>query len=89
VLGIPIEIPVSVPHYQDAAGQEVPYKSFWLTDTKLYWKENHVMLYTEASNIFNSRYYDFGGIIRPGIWIRGGITIDLDYKKISNRRVDR
>ena len=66
--------------YQDAKGQVVPYKSFWLCDTKIYWKENHYLLYAEASNIFNSRYYDFGGIIQPGVWFRGGIELDLDYK---------
>jgi len=67
--------------YQDAKEQIVFYKSFWLSDIKIYWKENHYILYTEASNIFNSRYYDFGGIIQPGIWFRGGIVVDLDYKK--------
>jgi len=65
--------------YQDAAGQTVPYKSFWLSDIKLYWKGNHYTLYTEASNIFNTPYYDFGGIIQPGTWFRGGIVLDLDY----------
>jgi vitamin B12 transporter len=67
--------------YQDAKGQIVSYKSFWLSDIKIYWKENHYILYTEASNIFNSCYYDFGGIIQPGVWFRGGIVVDLDYKK--------
>ncbi len=67
--------------YQDAGGQTVSYKSFWLSDMKLYWKGNHYTLYTEASNIFNTSYYDFGGIIQPGRWFRGGIVVDLDYKK--------
>jgi iron complex outermembrane receptor protein len=67
--------------YQDAKGQMVSYKSFWLSDIKIYWKENHYILFTEASNIFNSGYYDFGGIIQPGVWFRGGIVVDLDYKK--------
>ena len=67
--------------FQDAKGQVVSYKSFWLSDTKIYWKENHYLLYAEASNIFNSGYYDFGGIIQPGVWFRGGIVVDLDYKE--------
>jgi iron complex outermembrane receptor protein len=67
--------------YQDAGGQTVPYNSFWLSDMKLYWKGNHYTLYAEASNIFNARYYDFGGIIQPGTWLRGGVVVDLDYKK--------
>jgi len=68
--------------YQDVKGQVVPYKSFWLFDTKIYWKENHYTLYAEGSNIFNSSYYDFGGIIQPGMWFRGGIVLDLDYNKL-------
>ena len=67
--------------YQDVKGQVLTYKPFWLTDTKLYWKENHYTIYTEASNIFNTSYYDFGGTIQPGVWFRGGIVLDLDYKK--------
>jgi vitamin B12 transporter len=67
--------------YQNAKGQVVSYKSFWLSDTKIYWKENHYILYTEASNIFNSGYYDIGGVIQPGVWFRGGIVVDFDYKK--------
>lgn len=67
--------------YQDVKGHVVSYKPFCLTDIKLYWKENHYTLYTEASNIFNTGYYDFGGIIQPGAWFRGGIIVDLDYKK--------
>jgi iron complex outermembrane receptor protein len=67
--------------YQDVKGQLVSYKPFWLADTKIYWKENQFTIYTEASNIFNSTYYDFGGIIQPGARFRGGIVVDLDYRK--------
>jgi vitamin B12 transporter len=67
--------------YQDVTGKIVPYDSFWLSDTKLYWKESHFTVYAEASNLFNTEYYDFGGIVQPGIWFRGGILLDLDYKK--------
>jgi vitamin B12 transporter len=66
--------------YQDMSGRVVSYKSFWLTDTKVYWKEKHYTFYTEASNIFNAHYFDFGGVIQPGVWFRGGIVADLDYK---------
>lgn len=39
------------------------------------------LIYTEASNLFNSTWYDFGGIIQPGFWIREGVVVSLDYKK--------
>jgi iron complex outermembrane receptor protein len=67
--------------FQDASGQVMDYKSFWLSDTRFYWKENQFTVYAEASNIFNSQYYDFGGITQPGFWLRGGIILDIDYKK--------
>jgi iron complex outermembrane receptor protein len=66
--------------FQDAYGKLTDYKSFWLSDTKFYWKETLYTIYAEASNIFNSNYFDFGGIIQPGFWLRGGVIIDLDYK---------
>lgn len=67
--------------YQDVKGQVVSYKSFWLSDAKIYWKDEHYTLFTDATNIFNTEYFDFGGIIQPGVWFRGGIVADLDYKK--------
>ena len=67
--------------YQNVNGQVVSYKPFWLSDAKIYWKDKRYTMYTEASNIFNARYYDFGGIIQPGIWFRGGIVMDLDFTK--------
>jgi vitamin B12 transporter len=67
--------------YQDNKGQLVTYKPFWTDDVKVYWKSDYLTLFTEASNVFNTNYYDFGGIVQPGIWFRGGIIVDIDYKK--------
>jgi vitamin B12 transporter len=74
--------------YQDAKGQIVTYKPYLLSDSKLYWKEKNCTLYVEASNICNTRYYDYGGLIQSGIWIMAGIEGDLDYKS-KNGRVNR
>jgi iron complex outermembrane receptor protein len=65
--------------YQDNQGDLVAYEPFWLFDSKIYWKEKNWTVYAEATNIFNTAYYDFGGIIQPGIWFTGGFTVDLDY----------
>ncbi len=67
--------------WQNTSGEVISYEPFWLSDTRFIWKEQHVSVYLETSNIFNSRYYDFGGLIQPGIWIRGGISMNLDYMK--------
>ena len=63
--------------YEDSKGKLTSYKPFWLCDSKVYWKEDHCTVYAEASNIFNTGYYDYGGIIQPGLWIMAGIVVDL------------
>jgi vitamin B12 transporter len=67
--------------YADASGQIRDYEPFWLCDSRLYWQTDTYLLYAEASNLFNTSYYDFGGIRQPGIWVRGGIQLNLDYRK--------
>ncbi|MBN1790457.1 MAG: TonB-dependent receptor [Bacteroidales bacterium] len=69
--------------YQDAKGQVRSYKPFWLSDAKIYWRDQHYTLYAEASNVFNTRYYDFGGIVQPGIWFKAGIVVNMDYKSLG------
>ncbi|MEZ4998828.1 MAG: hypothetical protein R2758_15680 [Bacteroidales bacterium] len=67
--------------WQNATGDVISHKPFWLADTRFSWKEKHFTGYVEASNILNARYFDFGGLIQPGIWVRGGITLNLEYSK--------
>ncbi|MHC1730858.1 MAG: TonB-dependent receptor plug domain-containing protein [Bacteroidales bacterium] len=67
--------------WQNAIGEVVSYEPFWISDTRFSWKEQNFTVYIEAANVFNSRYYDFGGLIQSGIWIRGGMALNLDYMK--------
>ncbi len=67
--------------WQNATGDVISHNPFWLADTRFSWKEKHFTGYVEASNILNTRYFDFGGLIQPGIWVRGGITLNLEYSK--------
>lgn len=67
--------------WPDSGGEVVSYDPFWLSDTRFSWKEQNFTVYIEASNVFNSRYFDFGGLIQPGIWIRGGMVMNLEYMK--------
>lgn len=67
--------------WPDSGGEVVSYDTFWLSDTRFSWKEQNFTVYIEASNVFNSRYFDFGGLIQPGIWIRGGMVMNLEYMK--------
>ena len=70
--------------YQDRKGEYpdinkivVSYKPFMLVDARLYWKEKHYLVYVEATNLFDVKYYDFGGIAQPYSWVRGGVTLDF------------
>jgi vitamin B12 transporter len=65
--------------YQDNRGNIVTYKPFWLDDIKIYWKSDKYTIFTEASNVFNARYFDFGGVVQPGIWLRCGVAVELNY----------
>jgi iron complex outermembrane receptor protein len=67
--------------WQNATGDVISFKPFWLTDTRFSWMAKNYKIYVEASNIFNTRYFDFGGLVQPGIWVRGGTTLNLEYSK--------
>ncbi|MDL2213185.1 TonB-dependent receptor [Bacteroides sp. OttesenSCG-928-E20] len=56
-------------------GGQVPYSSFGLLDLKLVWQGKSYQLFAEANNVFDCRYYDFGSVPQPGVWVRAGINI--------------
>jgi iron complex outermembrane receptor protein len=48
-----------------------------LVDAKLFWNHKHVLLYVEASNLFNHCYFDFVNLQQPGRWIKGGVQVKI------------
>ena len=66
--------------YPDAKGIVTAYKPFWMADARIYWKDKHYTIYTEATNLFNTSFFDFGGIVQPGLWVKAGFVLDLDRK---------
>jgi len=56
-------------------GQE--YTPFALLDLKISWKNKRYEIFTEASNLLNTEYYEFGNIKMPGRWIKAGVKINL------------
>jgi vitamin B12 transporter len=67
--------------YQDAKGLVVSYKSYWLSDVRIYRKTDRLTFFADLTNIFNTRYFDYGGIRQPGLWFMAGMTVDIDYLK--------
>lgn len=63
--------------YTHPAGTEAPYPAFTTVDGRIVWKRNRFQLYADASNIFNSDYFDLGNLPMPGRWFRGGIIVSL------------
>jgi len=60
----------------------IDYKLFWKVDAAISFElvkkaDMLANIYLKASNLFNERYYDCGGIRMPGTWISAGISITL------------
>ncbi len=64
--------------YNDTEGNLQTYRPFCLLDGRVFWSRKELTLYLEAGNLFNTRYYDYGGILQPGRWLRAGIRIQID-----------
>ena len=69
--------------YNDRNGDRQTYKPILLFDGKIYYEmegkhETHKFrLSLEATNIIGVKYYDYGGILQPGRWIKATITAEL------------
>ncbi len=61
--------------YIDKSGVQVGYTPNFTLDGRVYWQNSLLNIYVEATNITNKRYYDYGGIMQPGIWAKGGISV--------------
>jgi iron complex outermembrane receptor protein len=60
-------------------GSEKTYKPFVLLDGKLSCQLQQLNLFVSATNIFNTRYFDFGNIAQPGRWIKAGVSFEIDF----------
>jgi iron complex outermembrane receptor protein len=65
--------------YQDISGAVKKYDPSLLCDARIYYKSHIFKVFAEGSNIFNTRYFDYGGIVQPGLWLRAGISLEIDY----------
>lgn len=63
--------------YNNADGQVSDYKPVLLLDGQLFWQNPTIKISAECTNITNRHYYDYGGILQPGAWAKGTITVKL------------
>jgi iron complex outermembrane receptor protein len=73
--------------YQDRYGESIgfdseagnyfarQYKPYWLIDGTLKWNFRYLQLFTEVSNILNTRYIDAGSALQPGRWFKAGVVV--------------
>ena len=55
-----------------------PYNGFWTFDAGASYKIKWLSVFVEATNIGNSKCFDFSGLQLPGQWVKGGVKISIE-----------
>lgn len=68
--------------YLNKDNQKENYTPFTLLDASAYWKfkvHSNIKgkVFADINNILNTDYYDYGGLIQPGRWLKIGLEISL------------
>ena len=63
--------------YNNAEGEVADYQPVWLLDGSVYWQNKYLRVSADCTNITNTRYYDYGGILQPGAWAKVSIKAKL------------
>jgi iron complex outermembrane receptor protein len=61
-------------------GVEAPYRPFSLLDVKFNQKIENMNIFLNINNVFDVYYFDLGSVLQPGIWVIGGIQLNLGLK---------
>jgi len=64
-----------------STGKETPYSTIFLINAKLIYQYKDFDFSLSASNLLNRKYYDIGNIEQPGLWVIGGVRINIHGKK--------
>lgn len=64
-------------NYADADGEIRGYKPYFLLDGRLAFDWKMLRLYLDATNITDTRYFDYGGLRMPGTWLSAGVVITI------------
>ena len=63
--------------YNNADGIVENYVPVWLLDGSIFWQNRYLRVSADCTNITNTRYYDYGGILQPGAWAKISIKAKL------------
>ena len=61
----------------DGTVETHPYNGFWTVDAGASYKWRWLSVFAEATNIGNSKYFDFSGLQLPGRWVKAGLKVEL------------
>lgn len=64
-------------NYVDTKGSTVSYRSYLLLNTAVSYETGPSRFYISADNVTSTRYFDYGGLEMPGLWITGGMAVTL------------
>ena len=60
-----------------STGRTESYRPYTLIGARLNWTTGPFRIYVEGDNLLNKVYFDHGNIPQPGIWLRGGLVVNL------------
>jgi iron complex outermembrane receptor protein len=63
--------------YNNADGIVENYSPIWLLDGSVFWQNKYLRVSADCTNMTNTRYYDYGGILQPGAWAKVSIKAML------------
>ena len=63
--------------YNDAQGAVQDYQPVWLLDGSVYWQNTWIRISADCTNITHRRYYDYGGILQPGVWAKIRVKVKI------------
>ena len=63
--------------YNNADGIVENYVPVLLLDGSIFWQNRYLRVSADCTNITNTRYYDYGGILQPGAWAKISIKAKL------------
>ena len=64
-------------NYVDTKGSTVSYRPYLLLNTAVSYETGPSRFYISADNVTSTRYFDYGGLEMPGLWITGGMAVTL------------
>lgn len=63
--------------FNNAEGAVADYQPVWLLDGSIFWQNKYLRVSADCTNMTNTRYYDYGGILQPGAWAKVSIKAML------------